>query len=68
MKHTGKEGHVDKSIDTRVVETSVLIASNAIPFCNFMLTEMQIQYNDYISQDFERSEVSNHSHIIILVG
>ena len=44
-KHTGREGHVAKSIDTRVVEPSVLIASNVIPFCNFMLIELQIHYN-----------------------
>ena len=45
MKHIGREGHVAESIDTRVVEPSVLIASNAIPFCNFMLIELQIHYN-----------------------
>ena len=45
MKHTGREGHMAKSIDTRVVEPSVLISSNAIPFCNFMLIESQIHYN-----------------------
>ena len=45
MKHTIREGHVAESIDTRVVEPSVLIASNAIPFCNFMLIELQIHYN-----------------------
>ena len=56
------------SIDRRVAEPSVLTASNAIPFYNFMLTKMQIHYNYYISQDFERSGVSNHSRIIILVG
>ena len=44
-KHTGREGHVAKSIDIRVVEPGVLIASNAIPFCNFMLIELQIHYN-----------------------
>ena len=45
MKHTGMEGHVAESIDTRVVEISVLIASNTIPFYNFMLIELQIHYN-----------------------
>ena len=44
-KHTGREGHVAESIDTRLVEPSVLIASNAIPFCNFMLIELHIHYN-----------------------
>ena len=45
MKHTDREGHMAESIDTRVVEPSVLIASNAIPFCNFMIIELQIHYN-----------------------
>ena len=36
-KHTGRGGHVAESIDTQVVEPSVLSASNVIPFCNFML-------------------------------
>ena len=33
-----------------------------------MLTEMQIHYNSYISQDFGHSWVSNHGCIILLVG
>ena len=45
MKHIGREGHVAESIDTRVVEPNVLIASNAIPFYNFILIELQIHYN-----------------------
>ena len=44
-KHIDREGHVVESIDRRVVEPSVLIASNAIPLCNFMLIELQIHYN-----------------------
>ena len=40
MKHTGREGHMAQSIDSRVVEPNVLIASNAIPFYNFMLIEL----------------------------
>ena len=44
-KDTGREGNVAESIDTLVVEPSVLTSSNAIPFCNFMLIELQIHYN-----------------------
>ena len=45
MKNTTREGHVAESIDRRVVEPSVLIGSNVIPFGNFMLIELQIHYN-----------------------
>ena len=45
MKHIGREGHMAESIDIRVAEPSVFIASNTIPFCNFMLIKLQIHYN-----------------------